>query len=183
MSVDGKYSLDVNNHADIAASRYLSYPANAKTQQYQYEWYYWDNIPARVFFSWNNKLYFGTNDGKICSFTDKYKDIDEPVDAYWETPFLDMGTTQYAKTIKTVTLILNPKENTDITFAYLTDDGETEIIRKNYTSSDYVKTINEKEKISKFMFVKFIMRNKSSNKMSFEELGCEFIIAGRYKGE
>ena len=183
ISVDGKYYLGINNHVYIADSRYLSYPANAKTQQYQYEWYYWDNIPARVFFSWNNKLYFGTNDGKICSFTDKYKDIDEPVDAYWETPFLDMGTTQYAKTIKTVTLILNPKENTDITFAYLTDDGETEIIRKNYTSSDYVKTINEKEKISKFMFVKFIMRNKSSNKMSFEELGCEFIIAGRYKGE
>lgn len=183
ISVDGKYYLGINNHVYIADSRYLSYPSNAKTEQYQYEWYYWDNIPARVFFSWNNKLYFGTADGKICSFTDEYQDIDTPIDVYWETPYLDMGTTQYAKTIKTVTLILNPKEITDITFAYLTDDGESEIIKKNYTSSNYAKTINEKEKISKFMFVKFIMKNNTSNKMSFEELGCEFIIAGRYKGE
>ena len=169
ISVDGKYYLGINNHVYIADSRYLSYPPNAKTEQYQYEWYYWDNIPARVFFSWNNKLYFGTDDGKICSFTDEYQDIDTPIDVYWETPYLDMGTTQYAKTIKTVTLILNPKEITDITFAYLTDDGESEIIKKNYTSSNYAKTINEKEKISKFMFVKFIMKNNTSNKMSFEE--------------
>ena len=183
ISVDGKYYLGINNHVYIADSRYLSYPTNAKTEQYQYEWYYWDNIPARVFFSWNNKLYFGTENGEICTFTDKYKDIDKAIDVYWETPYLDMGTTQYAKTVKTVTLILNPKEPTDITFAYLTDDGETEIIKKQYSNSKYAKTINEKEKISKFMFVKFIMKNNTFNKMSFEELGCEYITAGRYKGE
>ena len=183
ISVDGKYYLGINNHVYIADSRYLSYPTNAKTEQYQYEWYYWDNIPARVFFSWNNKLYFGTENGEICTFTDEYKDIDKAIDVYWETPYLDMGTTQYAKTVKTVTLILNPKEPTDITFAYLTDDGETEIIKKQYSNSNYAKTINEKEKISKFMFVKFIMKNNTFNKMSFEELGCEYITAGRYKGE
>ena len=183
ISVDGKYYLGINNHVYIADSRYLNYPTNAKTEQYQYEWYYWDNIPARVFFSWNNKLYFGTENGEICTFTDEYKDIDKAIDVYWETPYLDMGTTQYAKTVKTVTLILNPKEPTDITFAYLTDDGETEIIKKQYSNSKYAKTINEKEKISKFMFVKFIMKNNTFNKMSFEELGCEYITAGRYKGE
>ena len=181
--VDGKYYLGINNHVYIADSRFLSYPKNAKTEQYQYEWYYWDNIPARIFFSWNNKLYFGTEDGKICTFTDKYKDEDKTIDVYWETPYLDLGSIHYAKTIKNVTLILNPTENTDIKFSYLTDDGETEIIKKNYPSSNYAKTINEKEKISKFMFVKFIMENNTENKMSFERFGCEYITAGRYKGE
>ena len=38
ISVDGKYYLGINNHVYIADSRYLSYPANAKTEQYQYEW-------------------------------------------------------------------------------------------------------------------------------------------------
>ena len=108
ISVDGKYYLGINNHVYIADSRYLSYPKHSKTEQYQYEWYYWDNIPARIFFSWNNKLYFGTQLGQICEFTDAYLDIDKPVEAYFETPFLDMGTNQYAKTIKRISLILNP---------------------------------------------------------------------------
>lgn len=181
--VDGKYYLGVNNHVYVADSRYKVYPKNANTEQYQYEWYYWDNIPARVFFAWNNKLYFGTEDGYICSFSENYKDVDTPVECYWETPYLDMGTTQYAKTIKTVTLILNPDTNINIIFSYLTDDGETNIISKLFENSSFAKTINEKEKISKFMFVKFIMKNNTNNKMSFEKFGCEFIIAGRYKGE
>lgn len=181
--VNGKYYLGVNNHVYVADSRYKVYPKNANTEQYQYEWYYWDNIPARVFFAWNNKLYFGTEDGYICSFSENYKDVDTPVECYWETPYLDMGTTQYAKTIKTVTLILNPDTNINIIFSYLTDDGETNIISKLFENSSFAKTINEKEKISKFMFVKFIMKNNTDNKMSFEKFGCEFIIAGRYKGE
>lgn len=183
ISVNGKYYIGINNHVYIADSRYKVYPKNANTEQYQYEWYYWDNIPARVFFSWNNKLYFGTNDGYICTFTDNYKDDENLIESYWETPYLDMGTTQYAKTIKTVTLILNPREKTNIDFLYLTDDGESEIISKTFSNSNYAKTINEKEKISKFMFVKFIMKNRTDNKMSFERFGCEYIVAGRYKGE
>lgn len=183
LTVDGKYYLSINNNMYIADSRYKSYPKNANTEQYQYEWYYWENIPAHILFSWNNKLYFGTNDGYICTFTKEYLDNEDLIESYYETPYLDLGTTQYAKTIKTVTLILNPKENTNIDFSYLTDDGETNIISKKYSDSNYAKTINEKEKISKFMFIKFIMKNKSNNKMSFEKFGCEFVVAGRYKGE
>lgn len=183
ITVDGKYYLSINNHMYIADSRYKSYPSNAKTEQYQYEWYYWDNIPAHILFSWNNKLYFGTSDGYICTFTNEYKDNNDLIESYWETPYLDLGTTQFSKTIKTVTLILNPKDNTNIDFSYKTDDGETDIITKKYSDSNYVKTINEKEKISKFMFIKFVMKNKTDNKMSFEKFGCEFVVAGRYKGE
>lgn len=185
IAVDGKYYLGINNHVYIADSRYLSYPSHSKTEQYQYEWWYWDNIPARVFFSWNNKLYFGTANGEICAFTEEYMDKDTPVDAYWETPFLDMGTNQFAKTIKRVDLILNPGESTNIEFGYELDDGTNEIITKLYENlkDDFPKTISEKERIKKYMFVKFYMKNNTNKKMSFERLGCEFVIAGRYKGE
>lgn len=185
IAVDGKYYIGINDHVYIADSRYLSYPKHAKTEQYQYEWYYWDNIPARVFFSWNNKLYFGTNDGKICGFTNEYIDIETPVDAYWETPFLNFDIDRYAKTIKRVDLFLNPGISTNITFGYELDDGESEIITKLYESltDDFPKTIIEKERIKKFMFVKFYMKNNTNYKMSFERLGCEYVLAGRYKGE
>ncbi len=185
IAVDGKYYIGINNHVYIADSRYLSYPKNAKTEQYQYEWYYFENIPARVFFSWNNKLYFGTNDGRICTFTNDYLDIDKPVDAYWETPFLDINTNQYAKTIKRVSLILNPYISSHITFGYELDDGENEIITKLYENlqDDFPKTINEKERIKNFMFVKFYMKNNTNHSMSFERLLCEYVLSGRYKGE
>lgn len=185
IAVNGKYYIGINNHVYIADSRYYSYPRHSKTEQYQYEWYYWENIPARVFFSWENRLYFGTNEGEICEFTDDYLDIDKPVEAIWETPFLDLGTNQYAKTIKNVLLILNPKRKSSITFAYELDDGEQEIITKIYQNltDNFPKTIFEKEKISKFMFIKFIMKDDTENRMSFERVGCEWKVAGKYKGE
>jgi len=185
IAVDGKYYIGINNHVYIADSRYLSYPKHAKTEQYQYEWYYWENIPARVFFSWKNKLYFGTEDGNICGFTNEFLDIDVPIETYWETPFLNVNSDRYAKTIKRVDLFLNPGEATNITLGYELDDGENEIITKLYENlkDNFPKTISEKERIKKFMFVKFYMKNSSNMKMSFERLGFEYILAGRYKGE
>lgn len=33
-----------------------------------YEWWVWDNVPARVFAVYKDKLLFGTADGKVCAF-------------------------------------------------------------------------------------------------------------------
>lgn len=185
ISLNGKYYLAVNNHVYIADSRYLSYPKHGKTEQYQYEWWYWDNIPARILFGWNNKLYFGTETGEICTFTDEYLDNDKPVEVYWETPFLELNSSNLSKTIRTVTLILNPGGDCDITLGYILDDGTVEIITKNYSelNDNFPKTIQEKEKIKKFMFVKFFMQNSTENRMTFERLILEYINSGKYRGE
>lgn len=184
ISLLGKYYLAINNHVYIADSRYLSYPKHAKTEQYQYEWYYWDNLPVRIFFTWNNILYFGTGDGKICKFSNGYLDNDTPIEAYWETPFLDLNSSFFSKTVKTISLILNPYSDCDINFGYELDDGSVEIISKKYHSLTDVfpKTIQEKEKIKKFMFIKFWMKNNTEYKMLFERLVVEFILAGKYRG-
>lgn len=185
IAVDGKYYLGINNHVYIADSRYLSYPKHAKTEQFQYEWWYWENIPARVFFSWNNKLYFGTSDGKICTFGTTYQDNGKDFESYWETPFTDMDSNDYAKTIKSVTLVLNPKVDSRVVLGYELDDGTTEIITRDYEKliDDFPKTIREKEKIQKFMFVKFFIKNNINKKMTFERLSLEYVFAGKYKGE
>lgn len=185
ISLLGKYYLAINKHVYVADSRYLSYPKNGKTEQYQYEWWYWDNLPIRVFFTWNNELYFGTDTGNICKFNNKYIDDKEEIKSYWETPFLELNSSFFAKTIKTVTLILNPGVSSDITLGYELDDGLTEIISKNYhyLDDDFPKVIQEKEKIKKFMFIKFFMKNKSTSRMTFERLILEYINAGKYRGE
>ena len=65
------------------------------------------------------------------------------------------------------------------------DDGRTEIISKNYHNldNDFPKTIQEKEKIKKFMFIKFYMKNETKSKMTFERLILEYIVSGKYRGE
>lgn len=185
LSVDGRYYIAINNHMYIADSRYLSYPKHADTEQYQYEWWYWENIPARVLFQWNNKLYFGTADGKICGFTNEYQDISTAINAYWETPFLNFGDNQKSKSIKNVSLMLNTNEQSEITFGYYLDDGVQNTIAHETTSETAIfpRTIHEKEKIKKFMFVKFYFTNNTNKRMSFERLSIEYVIAGRYKGE
>ncbi len=181
----GKYYLAVNSHVYIADSRYKSYPKNAKTEQYQYEWYFWDNLSINIFFSWNNELYFGTSDGKLCKFNSSYLDDNKEIHSYWETPFLELNNPCLAKTIRNVTLTLNPNESSDITLGYEFDDGTVEIIKKNYNNltDDFPKTIQEKEKIKKFMYVKFFMENDTTSKMTFERLILEYIVSGKYRGE
>lgn len=185
IAVDGKYYLAINNHVYVADSRYLSYPKNAKTEQYQYEWWYWDNIPARILFQWDNKLFFGTDDGKICGFTNEYLDLDEPIQAYWETPFINFENNQKSKSIKNVTLMLNTTKQSEVVFGYFLDDGERYTIAHETTNNTAIfpRTIHEKEKIKKFMFVKFFFQNNTDKRLSFERLSIEYIIAGRYKGE
>lgn len=185
LSVDGKYYLAINNHVYVADSRYLSYPKHSKTEQYQYEWWYWDNIPARVLFSWNNKLYFGTGDGKICSFGPNYVDDKNNVYAYWETPFINFDSNQQSKSIKNVALMLNTNKVSEITLGYYLEDGiKTEIVKeKTDMDAIFPRTLHEKEKIKKFMFVKFYMENYTKKRMSFERLSIEYVYAGKYKGE
>lgn len=45
------------------------------SESYSYEWWYWDHIPARVFAEVNGELWFGTEDGRVCRFTDGYTDV------------------------------------------------------------------------------------------------------------
>lgn len=68
-----------------------------------YEWYYWNNIPARVFAQEIGVLWFGTSDGRLCRLnndvTDKegniqmdaYNDDGQPIEWVWATKMDDFG--------------------------------------------------------------------------------------------
>ncbi|MBQ6902424.1 MAG: hypothetical protein IJN71_05395, partial [Oscillospiraceae bacterium] len=64
---NGYLILCVNGVAYVADAAQKQYPFN-KTNTFEYEWYYWTNIPARVLYSNDGHLYFGTDDGRICMF-------------------------------------------------------------------------------------------------------------------
>lgn len=93
-----------------------SYTKDAPNSSYQYECFYWTNVPARTLATFGDALWFGTENGRLCAF---YLDKDDrtsyrddpgeaanppdpasppepddpvwgtPIDAYWDTPDLD----------------------------------------------------------------------------------------------
>lgn len=64
-SWDGLLLLSVNNYCYVADNR-----------QGEFNWYYWTNVPARVFMTLADVLYFGTPDGRICRFNNDIEKMD-----------------------------------------------------------------------------------------------------------
>ena len=77
-----RYYLAVDGVCYVADPRFKNYLSNDIDGSFNYEWWYWENIPARVFAIIGGELYFGTADGKICVFDDKFTDrtYDETVE-------------------------------------------------------------------------------------------------------
>ena len=74
---ENRYYLSVGGVCFVADARHKYYrEGNDMDQSYNYEWWYWENVPARVWAVVDGKLWFGTEDGKLCAFdTDGYEDI------------------------------------------------------------------------------------------------------------
>ena len=179
----GKYYLSLNNKVYVADSRYKSEVEDALTQDYQYEWYYWENVPVRIWFQYNNELYFGTSSGKIVKFNDTCLDFDVPISCYFETTFLNLGSITESKTVRNVSVITKPKTKTRYELGYITDEETSPIVVQTYNADDFMKTLQEKEKIKKFMFVKFYLKNNTNTKMNFYQIALQYLYSGKYRGD
>lgn len=71
---DNKYYLAVGGECYIADARHKYVPTDSVDSAYEYEWWYWDHMPVRVWANIGGKLIFGTAEGQICEFDDKYTD-------------------------------------------------------------------------------------------------------------
>lgn len=74
----GRYYLSINNASGdcyVADSRFKNYVSVDLPNTFSYEWWFWDNIKARLFFIKNDELYFGTDTGQICKFDFNTKDF------------------------------------------------------------------------------------------------------------
>jgi hypothetical protein len=92
----------------------------ASGNSYEYEWYYWTNIPARCFCVDGDALYFGTADGNLCRFNNDmvdangdiqmtaYNDNGAAITAEWSTKLDDDGDFMTYKTM--------PKKGTGVLF-------------------------------------------------------------------
>lgn len=69
-----KYYLALDNVVYIADSRYKYTSEDDIDGSYNYEWWFWDNCPIRVWANIDNELFFGSPYGQICMFDNEYTD-------------------------------------------------------------------------------------------------------------
>lgn len=138
---EGYWYLCVNGHVYVADSSQRTY--RGKTgDQYQYEWYFFDNIPARVFFKHKGKLWFGTERGEIFRFYTKrhslsYNDNGAPIRAYWTTPELQFDSYSVYKTIRRIYSKLTPYARSSVR-VWLKEDGGFKLVdEKNVDVFDF----------------------------------------------
>lgn len=92
VTYDQFYMLSVNGKMYILDGTQYSSESNTPFSYRQYECFYWTNIPARVLYTENGKLCFGTEDGKLAEFYPdwesvlSYSDDGVKIDSWWDTP-------------------------------------------------------------------------------------------------
>lgn len=132
--------LCVNNHCYVADGQQKAREAQAQVDEYGYEWYYWTNIPARIFYEEHGLLYFGTEDGRICKFnTDiendlgtKFADDGDPILARWSTKMDTLDTQARLKTLtkKGCTALIKPFTRSSVDIGIRTNKQELTSVKK-----------------------------------------------------
>ncbi|GHV02018.1 hypothetical protein FACS1894211_12740 [Clostridia bacterium] len=70
ISHEGKYFLSVGNGAVYVADSRFKTGGTDNITNYEYEWWYWDNVHARTWAEISGALIFGTIEGYICAFSE-----------------------------------------------------------------------------------------------------------------
>lgn len=184
---DGKYYLAINDHVYVADSRFKSNTNNSKYSNYQYEWYYWINLPIRIWFVWNNELYFGDKYGNICKFRkdadeNRFKDNETNVEAEWNSCVLDLNKPANKKNIKRIAITSNPTTS-NLVIGYRLKGGNKEVLSKEYLNSKYPKTTVIRKKAKKLSFFSLYIENKESTNMNFNSVSVIYTVGSFYKGD
>lgn len=153
---NGMYILAVNGVCYVLDGKKT---IGGKTSSgFNYECYYWDNVAARCFSSWDSVLWFGDEEGNICRFKDfmdsmeKYNDNGQPIRAVWATPYDDDGMIHRFKTMvrKGCLVVLAPFTASSCKVYYCVDgNGEKLVAQDTIDISDWFTNIN----FERFTFV------------------------------
>lgn len=109
----------------------------------QYVGFYRTNLPARVMWEDNERLFFGTADGRVCRFFKdpdslaSYNDDGEPIEAIWETPDIDGKLFYKNKTLRYIALRLDAALSTSVNI-WVMNRGIWQFIKKDDQSGKYL---------------------------------------------
>ena len=172
----------------------------------QYAGFYRTNIPARVAWEKDEKMYIGTADGRVCEFyTDKYalasyNDDGEVIEAVWETPDIDGKLFYKNKTLRYIAMRLDSAIATSVNI-WVQNRGIWQFIKKDDTSGRYLtfshlvfskmsfsgdktqRTISSKVRVKKVDKFRLRLINDDLNEpFGLYNIAFEYVENGNYKG-
>lgn len=83
--------------------------------------YLFSGFSPTCFFEYDRKLYFGTQDGRMCLYGEGESDGGKDIDAFFESPYLNFGYPHKTKNIHFCDLVLLTDSKSAARFSYLTD--------------------------------------------------------------
>ena len=181
-----------------------SYERNTPYSSYQYECYYWENVPARVM--WEDvegRLCFGTVGGDIFRFYDNvtsqksYNDVGAPIKARWDIPDLSGDRFYENKTFRYFSVVLAAAIATRVEvwvqrkgiWSLLFDSGAKACYfdftyinweRINFSSDNTPRTVGKKIKVKKVDKARFSLRNEAYNEpFGIYKVALEYTESGK----
>ena len=118
-----------NGHVYLLDGHQKSYVKEQPYSSFQYECFYWDNVPATQIWVHENRLYFGTQNGYIYRFYDdptaaiSYNDNGAAIAAEWQTPEFTGTRFDAAKSFRRYSIRLNHAGSTSMNGAYRVAGG------------------------------------------------------------
>ena len=182
------FILCVNGVAYVLDGKNKSYKERSTASyDYNYECYYWTNIPAICLLSVAGELYFGTEDGKICKFNtdksgmDRYNDDGKAIVASWSTTNDDDNAPHLYKSMtkKGCLVTIKPYTRSSGTIYVCKDGNPRQFLRNGtmdildwddvdfdrfaFNSNDSPQDIFFKKKVKKYKRLQIIIENDALN--------------------
>ena len=172
----------------------------------QYVGFYRTNLPARVMWTHDSRLYFGTSDGKVCRFFDdpvtltSYNDNGQPIHAIWDTPDFYGNLFYKNKTFRHLDVRLASAIATSVKI-WVQKRGLWSLIKEDSSTARYFsfanlvfsklsfspdttpKTLPSKIKVKKVDKARFRFENDVLNEpFGLFDIALEYVENGYYKG-
>lgn len=146
-------------------------------------WYIYDNIEATCFLEVENKVYYGTKNGKIERFEGFRSDNGIAINAIWKSGFTDFGAYEFYKNSTYLFYTIQPFTNTSVSIKCPTNrknegDPTLKVFTDGYSifgfdSIDFTdftfgtarnpQAFREKIKAKKYAYIQFIFFNNELN--------------------
>ena len=200
------YLLSVGGTIYVLDGSAKSYTKGEPYATHQYECFYWTDIPARVLWERDGRLYFGTAAGEIFRFyaepnsVKSYNDNGKAIKAAWQTSSLTGSLFYKNKNFKRCSVQLAPATATgvsarvrragvwselfsaDTSARYLRFSG-VQFSKLCFTSDDSPRTVGSKIKVKKVDKAAFrFINDKPDEPFGIEAIAFEYIEGGNFKG-
>jgi hypothetical protein len=204
---DNRYIIavptDTMTHVYVADPRKKYTENKANSESWQYEWYYWE-FPT--IFSWigtfDDVLYFGTTDGKLChmrpaSDGNAYYDDETPVMCYWKSPLLYMDDITAKKTLKNFwcRMVQNAKSSVKI---YYNVRGSSTLVKEatfdmfsfedinferfTFDTDDNAEVLVTNRMERQFMAIQFMLSSTLAESFGLIEMVARYRTNSTFKG-